>query len=118
LAAGGDVDGFNSNDAAMLELAEEMVALTRTRLTLVVTAGVGHNPLRASALLMTYLPEIARRLRNESPRGATIYRLVAARMGDSRTTPGQHVDRLAGRRNITPQQLMSETLRRIGAAGA
>jgi len=94
LATRGDVDGFITNDDDMLELPEEMVALSRTRLTLVVTAGVGHNPLRASGLLMAYLPEIARRLGNESPRRATIYRLRGARMGDFLTSPaGERVGR-------------------------
>src|SRR4051794_1149878 len=62
LARTGDVDGYITNDSSMLEQAEEMVALGRTHLALVVTRGVGHQPLRATGLVMVHLDEIARRM--------------------------------------------------------
>jgi len=93
LAARGDVDGYITNDAAMLELPEEMVALSRTMLTLVVTMGVGHNPVRATGLLMTYLPEIAKRTLYRSPRRSTIYRLSAAQLGQFQLRPNQRLDK-------------------------
>ena len=114
LARHGDVDGYITNDDDMLELPNEMVALTRTRLTLVATVAVGHNPIRATGLLMTYLPEIGKRTLNQSPRRATIYRLAAARVGGFMSSPGQRIDELARRRDTLPQRLVSETLRRIG----
>jgi hypothetical protein len=113
LATRGDVDGYITNDAAMLELPEEMVALTRTRLTLVVTVGVGHNPVRATGLLMTYLPEVARRTRNQSPRRPTIYRLSAAQLGQFQVSPSQRLDKLAERQNVQPQRLISDTRRKL-----
>ena len=73
--------------------------MTRTRLTLVVTVGVGHNPVRATGLLMTYLPEVARRTRNQSPRRPTIYRLSAAQLGQFQVSPSQRLDKLAERQN-------------------
>jgi hypothetical protein len=108
-----DVDGYITNDAAMLDSAEEVVALTRTRLALVVTAGVGHNPLRASGLLMTYLSEISRQVASQTPRQAIIFRITAARLGVFRRTPGQRIDELAERKRVSPQELISETLRKI-----
>lgn len=114
LAAMGDVDGYITNDPDLLDGAEELVALTRTRIALVVTAGVGHNPLRASGLLMTYLSEIAKQVQNQTSRRAVIFRLSAAPLGNFRTTPGQRLDVLAARRRVLPQELMSETLRKIG----
>lgn len=113
LAVMDGIDGYISNDTAMLDGIEEMVALTRTRLALVVTAGVGHNPLRASGLLMTYLSEIARQVQARSPRTAVIFRVSAGRLGDFRKTPGQYIDMLAQRKRTSPQELVSETLRKI-----
>src|SRR5439155_3679211 len=56
----GDVEGFITNDADILLLAREMVMLSQTQLTLVVTDGLGHDPLGATGLLMLHLPQIAR----------------------------------------------------------
>ena len=114
LAAMGDIDGYITNDPDLLDGAEELVALTRTRLTLVMTAGVGHNPLRASGLLMTYLSEIAKQVLNQMPRRAVIFRLSAAPLGNFRLTPGQRLDVLAARKRMSPQELIAETLRKIG----
>jgi len=114
LAVRGDVDGYITNDDTMLSTAAEMVALTRTRLALVMTAGVGHNPLRASGLLMTYLSEIAKQVLNQMPRRAVIFRLSAAPLGNFRLTPGQRLDVLAARKRMSPQELIAETLRKIG----
>jgi hypothetical protein len=41
-------------------LPREVVVLSRTQLTLVVTEGLGHDPLGATGLLMLHLPRIAR----------------------------------------------------------
>ncbi len=97
----GDVDGFITNDANMLELPREMVMLQRTRLVLVVTAGVGHNPLRATGLNMVHLQEIARRI-NERPR---IYLLRPRSL--SPLAPGAQINKLAARENLPPNQLIS-----------
>jgi hypothetical protein len=114
LSAMGDIDGYITNDPDLLNGAEELVALTRTHLALVMTAGVGHNPLRASGLLMTYLSEIAKQVQNQTSRRVVIFRLSAARLGDFRSTPGQRLDVLAARKGKLPQNLVSETLRKIG----
>jgi hypothetical protein len=98
LSRRGDVDGFITNDSAMLRLATEMVALTRTTLTLVVVEGAGHNPVRALGLVMAHLETIAGRLsqssqiirlkpiqwKPESPHGlvANIARQTGSPMGD------------------------------------
>lgn len=58
----GDVHGFVSNDSGMLNLPREMIVLQSTGLALVITDGVGHNPIRATGLLMVHLDEIARRI--------------------------------------------------------
>ena len=58
----GGVDGFITNDASMLVQPTEMVALSKTHLALVITEGVGHEPIRATGLVMVHLEEIARRI--------------------------------------------------------
>ncbi len=58
----GDVHGSITKDADILLLGREMVALSRSTLTLVITDGVGHNALRATGLIMVHLQEIARRI--------------------------------------------------------
>jgi hypothetical protein len=111
LAERGDVDGFITNDAGILEQAREMVALRETRLALVVTDGVGHNPIRATGLLMVFLEEIARQPTDQT----TIYRLRAGRLQDARTTPNREIDRLARRANIQSNRLIAEERRVIAA---
>ena len=60
LHARGDVDGFITNDAAILHLSRKMVMLSQTQLTLVVTEGVGGDALGATGLIMLHLTEIAK----------------------------------------------------------
>jgi hypothetical protein len=111
LAQRGDVDGFITNDAGMLEEVREMVALRETSLTLVITDGVGHDPIRATGLLMLFLEQIARQVTARP----TIYRLRPGRLGDARTSPNVEIDRLARRANVQPNRLISEERRLIAA---
>jgi hypothetical protein len=82
LSRRGDVDGFVTNDDKMLSLAREMIFLMRSRLKLVVTVGVGHDPLRATGLLMVSLPQIVQMAKGaeSSPRSTGCVRLSWARM--------------------------------------
>ncbi len=52
-------DGLVTNDHRLLALPREMSVLAQTRLTLVVTSGEGHNPIRAVGLLLCHLNHIA-----------------------------------------------------------
>lgn len=54
-----EFDGFITGDDSMLWLSKEITVLIQTRLTLVVTAGVTHNPLLGTGLLLIHLPHIA-----------------------------------------------------------
>lgn len=110
LARRGGIDGFITNDDGILKLSREMVALTRTRLHLIVTPKQGHQPLRAVALIMLHLEEIVRRARGRS--GPLIYRLAASRLGPA-LTPGQQIDRLASRTGEAPNVLISRELEAI-----
>ena len=108
------MDGYISNDASMPFQPREMVALTRTRLTLVVTEATGHDAVRATGLLMVYLGQIAR----QAPSRATVFRLRAPSLGSFRDTPGAYVDRLAVRLAMPPNRLISReasAMRDLGA---
>lgn len=105
----GDVDGFITNDADMLNLSTEMVILLRTQLTLVVTDGVGHNPLRATGLLMVHLREIAQKVSGKPE----IYILRPANL--RLTRPGEQINKIAARKQVPPNQLITEETKRISA---
>jgi hypothetical protein len=85
----GDVHGFVTNDDDMLFLSREMVMLDDTRLTLIITKGVGHDPLQAAALLFLHLGEIARRIQRRA-------RVIVLRPNPVRPErPGTYINRCA-----------------------
>jgi hypothetical protein len=111
LARRGDVDGYVTNDARMLDLPTEMVALTLSRLILVVTDGTGADPLAATGLLMAYLPQIAVRERNT--RRAQLYRLRAIDLGRQRESVQGILRELADRQYTHIDQMIARERRRI-----
>jgi hypothetical protein len=105
----GDVDGFITNDAKMLLLPTEMVALMRTRLRLVITDGVGHEPIRATGLVMTYLEMIARQAADDRPH------IFVLRPGPLRpVSPGAQIDKIALRESLPPNQVISRECANMG----
>ena len=107
----GDVDGFITNDAKILHLAREMVVLSRTRLTLVVADGVGHDPIRATGLVMLYLGQITHRLSHR----AQIFTLRSGDLGRYQCSPAKRINRLAEHQNITPQELIAREREQLTA---
>ena len=103
----GDVDGFITNDAAILHLSREMVMLSQTQLTLVVTEGVGGDALGATGLIMLHLTEIAKQ-NHPTPR---IYRLRRPQLRLTRVRP--IIDSLTARQGIPAAALMRRELAAI-----
>lgn len=103
----GDINGFITNDADILQLAREMVVLSRSRLTLVVTDGVGHDAIRATGLIMVHLQEISRRVDGRPQ----IYVLRPNRLEP--VPPGRQINKIAARAGIPPNQLISQELAAI-----
>ena len=95
--------GFITNDAGVLELAREMIVLSHTRLVLIVNVGVGHDPIRATGLLMVSLEQIARRYTGRPE----IFRLHPVELNRNRITPGTQLNRIAARRHVPPNELIS-----------
>ena len=67
-------DGLITTDSSMLSQARELAVLMQTRLTLVVAQAAGHDPVRATGLVLTHLPQIAKMTR---PDKAQIWSLSA-----------------------------------------
>jgi hypothetical protein len=51
-----DWNGLITTDSGMPSLTRELSVLMQTRLTLVVAQAAGHDPLKATDLVLTYLP--------------------------------------------------------------
>jgi hypothetical protein len=54
-----DWDGLITTDSGMLSMPRELSVLMQTRLTLVVADAAGHDPLKATGLVLAYLPWVA-----------------------------------------------------------
>jgi hypothetical protein len=67
-------DGLITTDSGILNLPREMAVIRQTNLTLVVAHGAGHDPIRATGLLLTHLEYIARETRRDRPQ---VWRLAA-----------------------------------------
>jgi hypothetical protein len=106
----GDVDGFVTNDAKLLNLPTEMLALHTTSLTLVITEGVGDQPIRATGLLMVHLEKIASQL-SKRPR---VWILRPAQLAAKR--PWEYLNRIANSSKVPVDVLVDEERRRLGVS--
>lgn len=93
-------DGLITTDSGMLSLARELSVLLQTSLTLVVAQGAGHDPLRATGLVLTHLPHICT---HTTPDSAQIWTLSAATKGF--VQPWVNLARLARHEKATPAEL-------------
>lgn len=97
-------DGLVTNDRRMLNLPREMCVLRQTNLTLVVAHDAGHDPIRATGLLLTHLGYIAR---NTSRDESQVWELTAS------NRPGRnawhHLSRIADHRSVDPERLWRES---------
>jgi hypothetical protein len=98
-----DVDGFITNDDRLLQLPREMYVLSRSRLTLVIAAGVGHDPIRATGLVMVSLRQIAGHVAG----GPQIFVLQAPVLGRIRTGPTVRLTAIAQHRNVPLTELIA-----------
>jgi hypothetical protein len=59
--------GLVTNDADFLTSPRELAALIQTKLAVVVAEAAGHDPLKATGLLLTHLPAVCKRLERGTP---------------------------------------------------
>ena len=95
-----DWDGLLTTDTGMLSLPRELAVLMQTRLTLVVAQAVGHDPLKATGLVLTYLPWIAAHTR---PEEAQVWVLRSA--NKPADDPWSHLEKVATRKGTTATTL-------------
>lgn len=100
----GGIDGFITNDSSLLRLPREMVMLSFTQLTLVVTKDCGGDPLGATGLLMLHLPQIMKQ-NHPTPR---IY--VLARPKLYLTKVRNVIDELAVGAHVPTKQMIDQEL--------
>jgi len=97
-------DGLISTDSGMLNLGRELAALMQTKLTLVVCRAAGHDPVRATGLLLTNLSTICDQTRPDRPQ---VWPLGGGRKRPP-DDPWDHFSRAAEKRNMTVGEMRSE----------
>lgn len=97
-------DGLITTDSAMTSLPRELAVLMQTKLTLVVAAESGHDPLKATGLVLAHLPQICKR---SNPSTAQIWTLRAATK--QHEEPWDYLKRIAKREKKTAENLMAES---------
>jgi hypothetical protein len=97
-------DGLVSTDTSMLTLPRELATLMQTKLTLVVCRAAGHDPVRATGLLLTNLATICDQTR---PDRAQLWNLGGGRRRPP-DNPWDHFARVASRREMTTGELRAE----------
>jgi hypothetical protein len=96
-------DGLITNDSDMLALPREMSVLIQTKLTLVVADAAGHDPIKATGLVLTHLPSICERSR---PDQAQLWHLgTVARPHED---PWERMKKIAQRSGGTASQQFKE----------
>jgi hypothetical protein len=96
-------DGLITSDDAMLNDPRAMGTLKRTGLTLVIADGQGHNPVRATGLVLFHLDHICV---HTVPSRPQIWTLRATQKQSE--SPDKHLATLASREKITVQELLAK----------
>lgn len=91
-------DGLITTDSSMLKLPRELATLLQTRLTLVVAEEAGHDPLRATGLLLLHLPSICG---DTDPNTSQVWRLRAQARRPP-INPWEEMLRVAEHQNTEP----------------
>ena len=88
-------DGLITTDAKMLSLPRELAVLCQTKLTLVVAEAVGHDPIKATGLVLAHISRICEQTRPDTPQ---VWRLRTSTKPAE--NPWNFLVRLAARREI------------------
>jgi hypothetical protein len=95
-------DGLITTDAKMLSLPRELAVLCQTKLTLVVAEAVGHDPIKATGLVLAHITRICEQTR---PDTAQVWRLRTSTKPAE--DPWSLLGRVAERRDTDVQALYS-----------
>lgn len=93
-------DGLITTDANMLSLPRELAVLCQTKLTLVVAEAVGHDPIKATGLVLAHVSRICEQT---NPDKAQVWRLrTSTKPADD---PWEFLRRAGERRGTTANEL-------------
>ena len=98
-------DGLITADSGMLKLPRELATLLQTKLTLIVAEESGHDPLRASGLLLLHLPGICQQTDQSK---AQVWRLRAPPQ-KAAIDPWEELQRVAEHQSVEPATLYRES---------
>jgi hypothetical protein len=96
-------DGLITTDSGMLSMPRELSVLMQTKLTLVVADAAGHDPLKATGLVLAYLPWIAAHTQEDL---AQVWVLRSA--NKPHDDPWDWLNKVATRRETTATALYDE----------
>lgn len=97
-----DWHGLITTDAKMLSLPRELAVMSQTKLTLVVAEAVGHDPIKATGLVLAHIGRICEQTR---PDVAQVWRLrTSTKPADD---PWDYLTRVAERRGTTAQAMFA-----------
>jgi hypothetical protein len=96
-------NGLVTTDAAMLRLPRELATLVQTNLTLIVAEAAGHDPLKATGLVFTHLPQICTNF--VEGRSQVWLLRASARQAEK---PMDYLKRIADRRNMSAKELFKK----------
>ena len=96
-------DGLVTSDDSMLNDPRAMATLKRTGLTLVIAHGQGHNPVRATGLLLFHLDHICVHTVRHRPQ---IWILRASQKDPE--PPDKHLEKIAQREKTTVDELLAK----------
>ncbi len=94
--------GLITTDARMLSQSRELAVLQQTKLSLVVAEGSGHDPVKATGLVLTHLPRIAGLIQ---PDKAQVWSLSANT--PPAKTPRDLLGQIAAKHKISYNELFS-----------
>jgi hypothetical protein len=96
-------DGLITTDSGMVDLPRELAVLLQTKLSLVVVHAAGHDPIRATGLVLAHLPWICERTKPNVPQ------LWVIRASEKRPEdPWKQFQRMAKHQNRRANDLYSE----------
>jgi hypothetical protein len=113
---GREWDGLVTTDSDMLSLPRELAVLCQTRLTLVVAVAAGHDPIKATGLVLAHIGGICQQTRPDTPQ---VWKLATSQrpaespwdyLATVATRRGESTDALYRRERLSKAQLSQSPL--------
>ena len=96
-------DGLITTDDSMLNQPRELEIVRQTSLTLVVVKESGHDPIKATGLLLAHLDSVCSQTTSARPQ---VWELTARKRAGQ--DPSEFIERVANHQNRSPEDVLSE----------